>query len=117
MQITLPWFAKELHAHNTGHWRSKASAVKSHREMAFLVAKSLRAKPILGKAKIRYFFFVPDKRQRDEANMVQSCKPYCDGIVDSGLIDGDDWTRLTIAGVNVEVDVKNPRVVIEIEAV
>jgi len=95
---------------------TKAKIVKSHREIACLIAKSLKSKPITSFAKIHYTFFVPNKIKRDESNMIQSCKPYVDGIVDSGLIAGDDWTRLTIAGVSVEVDKSNPRVVISIEA-
>jgi hypothetical protein len=120
MLIELPWInTAELHAHAKGHWRAKSEATKRARRSAKLIAQDgLNRKQLVaftGKAKITYRFFVPDKRQRDEANMIQSCKPYIDGLVDAGLIAGDDWKKLNIAGVSVEVDQVNPRVELEFE--
>jgi crossover junction endodeoxyribonuclease RusA len=115
LSVTLPWISSELHAHAKGHWRSKAAATKACREMAFLVGKSLRPKMPYANAKVFYRFYVPDKRRRDEANMVQAVKPFLDGLVDAGVIAGDDWTVLNTKGIAVAVDRDNPRVVLEFE--
>ena len=106
------------HAHNKGHWRAKAGPIKAMRELAYILAKqALRkhGKPEAEVVGVRYFFRVPDRRRRDAANMMQQCKPYIDGIVDSGLISGDHWEVLRIVGVGVFVDKENPGVTLEFE--
>jgi len=75
-----------------------------------------QAHPIHGRVLVTYSFFCPDNRRRDEANMVQAMKPTLDGIVDSGLIEGDHWQAMTIYGVFTVVDKENPRVEIRISA-
>ena len=45
-------------------------------------------------------------RRRDAANLVQSCKPLVDGVVDSGLISGDHWEVLAIGKVDVVIGAK-----------
>jgi len=65
-------------------------------------------------ASIEYLFFVPDLRQRDEANMIQSMKPAVDGVVDAGIIAGDDWQRLRIASVFTQLDREFPRTVLRL---
>jgi crossover junction endodeoxyribonuclease RusA len=118
MQIELPWISSKLHAHAKGHWRSKATATKEARTDAMLTAKNLlNRKQIVrveSPASVTYRFYIPDMRQRDEANMIQACKPYIDGIADAGLILGDHWKVLSTAGVVVELCRENPRVVLEI---
>jgi len=62
-------------------------------------------------------FFVPDRRRRDEANLIQSCKPAIDGVVDAGVIEGDHWEKLTTGSVRVSIDKNDPRVVLIFEEV
>lgn len=73
-----------------------------------------QAEKLVGSVQIAYLFYVPDLRKRDEANLIQSCKPYIDGIVDSGICEGDDWKRMSIMGVATMLDRKNPRVELHI---
>lgn len=112
--IRLPWPSKKLHAHNEGHWRSKTSAVKASRLTAKICAigaqRHLSDRARWEKATIEYRFYVPNMLRRDEANMIQSCKPAVDGVVDSELIIGDHWTALKTGKVIVELDRENPRV-------
>ena len=106
------------HAHNKGHWKAKARPIKAMRELAYILAKQAMAehgKPNANAVEVRYFFRVPDRRRRDAANMIQQCKPYLDGIVDSGLISGDHWEVLRIVGVGVFIDKENPGVTLEFE--
>lgn len=91
---------KKLHAHNSGSWRGKSSAVKDARLEAGYKAKAA-GEPVAGKAVVDYLFCVPNLRPRDAANMIQSCKPLIDGVVDAGMIEGDHWQALEIGTVRV----------------
>jgi hypothetical protein len=48
--------------------------------------------------------------------MLQALKPSIDGIVDSGLVEGDSWQQMTVYNVSVEIDRKNPRVEITLNS-
>jgi hypothetical protein len=113
ISVTLPWVGSSINVHANGNWRAKANATKTNRRVAFLIASSVRGSLPIDKAIINYTFFVPDKRKRDEANMIQACKPYVDGVVDARVIAGDDWERLSTGKVTVVVDRENPRIVLE----
>ena len=116
IQIDLP--TPTGHAHNKGHWRAKAGPIKAMRELAYILGRQAIAehgKPKANIVGVRYLFRVPDRVRRDAANMVQQCKPYIDGIVDSGLIPGDHWEVLRIVGVQVTIDRENPGVTLEFD--
>lgn len=118
LKLTLPWISSKLSAHNKGHWRSKAQPTADARAKAKAIATRLildGARHLKGKTSVRYLFFVPDNVRRDSANMVQSCKPFIDGIVDAGLVAGDHWQVFRLAGVDVDIDRDNPRVELVIE--
>jgi len=112
--IQLPFPSSKLHAHAKGHWRGKAEATKEARTLAKLTCVNALnrkdARKIEGPVSVLYEFYVPDLRQRDEANLIQACKPYIDGIVDAGLCEGDNWQRMNIIGVSTMIDRDNPRV-------
>ena len=120
MTITLPWIDAKLHAHAGGGLWSKIKATKAGRDHAKLICLDMinrkQVHPIHGRVLVTYSFFCPDNRRRDEANMLQSCKPAIDGIVSSGLIEGDHWQAMTIYGVFTTIDKANPRVEIRISA-
>ena len=116
ISITLP-FESRNHSHNNGHWRVKAPLVRMMRQRAFTLAKTSGFKPIKGKHSISYRFYFPDNIRRDAANYIQSCKPYVDGIVSSGLIEGDHWQVSSIGTVTCSIDKDNPRIEIVIEGV
>jgi hypothetical protein len=112
LMLSLP-FPNNIHAHNRGHWRDKEKATKENRSIAKIVALNAiaaRVSSIFGKHEIGYRFFVPDNRRRDAANMVQQCKPYIDGLVDSKIIEGDHWQISKIWFVEVEISTEYPRV-------
>jgi hypothetical protein len=55
-------------------------------------------------------FLVPDRKRRDRANLIQSCKPIIDGICDAGIVEGDHWEVMSIGEVTVNVSpVKSSR--------
>ena len=113
ISVTLPWVGSSINVHANGNWRAKAASTKTNRRIAYLIALSVRQRQPIDKATIDYTFFVPDKRRRDEANMIQACKPYVDGVVDAKVIAGDDWERLSTGTVKVVVDRDNPRIVLD----
>lgn len=111
--ITLPLAGSQLHAHNKGHWRTKAPYIKARRRLAAAEAAIAMAEQNYTPSKrsqIEYRFYVPNNGVRDTVNMMQSEKATIDGFSDAGLIKNDRWQYLTIAGVFVEVDKDNPRV-------
>ena len=114
IKIVLPYNAKN-HSHNKGHWRAKSAMVKAMRELAAWQAKIGDYEPITGSHKVSYRFYFPDNRKRDLINWAQSCKPYIDGIVDAGIIEGDHWQISGIGTITACVDKANPRIEITIE--
>jgi hypothetical protein len=117
VNIELP-YPDEVHSHNKGHWATKTRGVKEMRQTAKLVAidaMNRGVKPIAGRHKINYFFSVKDNRRRDRANMLQQCKAYIDGIVESGLIEGDHWQISELGSVEVRIDKAGAAVIIQIE--
>jgi hypothetical protein len=129
MKLTLPVpNMSALHAHTSGNRftrdkitnLTKSEATKKAKEQAYYdCLDGINRKelvPLCGKVLISYAFFVPDAKTRDEANMIQACKPYIDGIVKSKLIEGDDWKRMNIYNVTTQIDRKNPRVEITLNS-
>jgi len=104
--IELP-YPDKVNSHNKGHWATKSSAVAKMRHQAKLAAidaMNRSGERFVGSHQISYCFSVKDNRRRDLANMIQQCKPYIDGIVDSGLIAGDHWQISFIGAVSVLID-------------
>jgi hypothetical protein len=110
MTITLPLPPRALHAHTTGHWWAKSAPTKKARKEAANIASAYRRQRIEGRAVVSYDFYWPDRRRRDNANAIQSCKAYMDGIVDTGIIEGDHWEVLELGHGRSHVDKVNPRV-------
>lgn len=107
-----------MHAHTSGNRFTKSKATKEARRHSRLICIDMQNKSevqkLTGRVLIIYDFFCPDNRRRDAANMVQSCKAYIDGVVDSLLVEGDHWQVMTIYGINCQIDRKNPRVELRI---
>lgn len=79
--IVLPWPPSSLSGHAEGHWRTKATTTKLHREWARLA--TLAAGPISlpdsGDIPIRIRFVPPDRRG-DRTNFPNRLKAGLDGI-------------------------------------
>lgn len=88
--VELPWPSKTLSPNARVHWRQKASAVKTARTAAwgavlacFGASPSLRSKAV----RLAITFSPPDRRRRDDDNIIGSFKPYRDGIADALGVD------------------------------
>jgi Holliday junction resolvase RusA-like endonuclease len=84
------------------HWTAKRNAVKRLREETAWECRK-REWPVnpLNKAVISYTFEVRAKRKYDLDNMLARCKALQDGLVDGGVITGDDYCHLSIGKVEI----------------
>lgn len=80
-----------------------------------MIARSARARPIKGRARIVATFYARVARRRDPDNALALLKPYIDGIVQAGLLADDDAGCVEYAPIVFAVDRNNPRVELRIE--
>lgn len=71
------------------HWRAQAARVKTWREYAYLAALESRV-PACGRIEVELIGQAPDRRIRDESNLMPTMKACVDGLVDAGVVPGDD---------------------------
>jgi crossover junction endodeoxyribonuclease RusA len=87
--VTLPWPAKELSPNARMHWAQKAKFAKAYRMACFtLCLQAKLAKPETeGRLHLWLDFYPPDRRHRDDDNMIASFKAGRDGIADALGVD------------------------------
>ncbi len=89
----------------------KASAIKRYRALACLAVENECVETMpWEKVAVQAEFFHKDKRKRDEDNSMGSLKAAYDGIVDSGLVEDDDYEHMQRSSPVFSVDKKHPRV-------
>lgn len=96
MLIVIPGTPPSPNRTRAGHWRRRYKSDQQWRSDARLLAIDARNR-LRGvtfpwpRVALRYVWVVPDdRRRRDPDNWVAACKPILDGIVDAGIIPGDD---------------------------
>ncbi len=89
--LTLPVPSPMLSPNARPHYMAKAKVTKQHRQAAALVAMGAlnRNEPRWKRASVQLAWTFPDKRKRDQDNLLARCKAYFDGLRDAGLIDDD----------------------------
>jgi crossover junction endodeoxyribonuclease RusA len=96
MIVTLPWPDKRLKPNGShGHWAVVSKARKLAREAARLLTSDAMQKHLATRAHfegehplpITVTFYPPDRRRRDDDNMVASFKGFRDGIADALGVD------------------------------
>jgi|GEM_PF-292933 len=97
--IVLPWPPKELSPNARVHWAKKSKAAKKYRTECFLLAKKAGiAAPQSGEITFALEFVAPDRRKRDDDNLLASCKAMRDGVADAlGIDDNRFITQLRIS--------------------
>jgi crossover junction endodeoxyribonuclease RusA len=86
LTVTLPWPPKEVSPNARVHWRRKHKAAAKQKVDALLVATSaMRAAGVeVGDLepplRVKVDFYPPDRRARDQDNMVASMKSALDGV-------------------------------------
>jgi hypothetical protein len=74
-------------------WAEKARRTKAWRDLACVMATQFNL-PWLPKAHIIADLHFPDRRVRDANNYADTAKACIDGLVDAGMFDDDDHTRV-----------------------
>lgn len=89
MSVELPWPPKELSPNARVHWSKKSKAAKSYRAACrYLFLQANVATPeTTGRLHLWLSFFPPDRRHRDDDNMIAAFKSGRDGIADALGID------------------------------
>lgn len=88
MSLILPWPPRECSPNWRGHWASRAAAVKRYRAHCWALAKEARLRiDWEGDVHLWLDFVPPDKRARDDDNIIASFKGGRDGLADALGID------------------------------
>jgi crossover junction endodeoxyribonuclease RusA len=91
-EFFLPWPDRRLSPNAREHWACVARAKKRAKLCAYYSAKEAG----LGKIEadslsVRYAIYPPDRRARDQDNIIASLKAYADGIAEAIGIDDSKW--------------------------
>ncbi len=81
--ITLPWPPKELSPNARLHWSKKSKAAATYKQACYMLAIQAGAKagiPWDGDIHLWIDFYPPDRRQRDDDNMIAAFKSGRDGL-------------------------------------
>ena len=95
MKIVLPWPDRRLSPNSRAHWAVLAKVkTKARTDAAYLTYDAMQKHLATqahfqgeGKLPFRVTFYPPDKRHRDDDNMVASFKAWRDGIADALGVD------------------------------
>lgn len=88
MEITLPWPPKHLSPNSRVHWAVRSKAAKAYRQMCYLAALSSKARiDWEGEIHLWITMYPPDRRRRDDDNVIGSFKSGRDGIAQALGVD------------------------------
>lgn len=89
MNVTLPWPPKELSPNARLHWAKLAKAKKAYRQHCQLLAleAGIRGPVPDDRLHVELTFYPPDRRHRDQDNMLAAMKSGLDGLADALRID------------------------------
>lgn len=80
MIVTLPWPPKELSPNTHCHWRVAHAKAKVYKQACFVLTKAARLKiDWAGPIHVWMTFYPPDRRKRDDDNMIAAFKHGRDG--------------------------------------
>lgn len=86
MIVDLPFPPAELNPNKRLHWAAKSNAVKSYREACMVIASKERTSCMRDSGRpinVTITFTVPDRRWRDDDNIIGSFKAGRDGLADA----------------------------------
>lgn len=115
MQITLPFPDRRLSPNTRYHWRARQEPKRTAREMACFTALQLAQEmsaPLTGELRVAYRIHPPDRRRRDQDNIIASLKSAIDGVCQALAINDSQFKETVITWGE---PVKGGQVVMEIE--
>ena len=81
IELTLPWPPRELSPNARTHWRKKAPITKAYKHACWALCKEAgMVAPESPRIALWITFYPPDRRNRDDDNIVSSFKAGRDGI-------------------------------------
>jgi crossover junction endodeoxyribonuclease RusA len=87
-QIVLPWHPKELSPNARIHWAQRSKIAKAYRAACYTLTKQSGAViDWAGDVHAWIDFYPPDRRQRDDDNMISAFKAGRDGMADALGVD------------------------------
>lgn len=87
MTLILPWPPRELSPNARTHWSKKSKRAKHYRLTCMLLCKQAGIKAPAGKISLGLEFIPPDRRRRDDDNLVAAFKSGRDGLADALKVD------------------------------
>lgn len=88
MIVTLPWPPKELSPNSRCHWRAAHAKAKVYKQACFVLTLSERIKiDWSGPIHVWITFYPPDRRYRDDDNMIAAFKHGRDGVAQALGVD------------------------------
>ena len=85
-KVILPWPPKELSPNARNHWAKTAKFKKHYRQICWAIAYKAKIKVLTtgdDPIHLGVTFFPPDRRHRDDDNMIASMKAGLDGLADA----------------------------------
>jgi len=98
MSLVLPWPPAILNPNVRAHWARKADATKQYRLHCFVLAQQAKLTKPKGRAVLSLTFCPPDKRRRDDDNMLAAFKAGRDGIAQALGIDDNKLSLMIEVG-------------------
>ena len=112
-RIELPWPPRDLSPNSRVHWSVRAKAAKNYRETCWALTMASNVKP--GSARpimLKVTFLAPDRRRRDDDNIIAAWKAGRDGLADAWGVDDRHFSVAYFCGAE---PVKGGMVIVEIK--
>lgn len=97
-ELTLPWPPAACSPNAREHWRRKSAAARRYRATCHLLTKQAGIKAPEGEALLMLEFVPPDRRRRDDDNLLAMFKAGRDGLADAlGIDDNVFATQIRVS--------------------
>ncbi len=98
MELTLPWPPAVCSPNARVHWSRKSKAAKTYRYACFLLARQAGIQAPKSGALLMLEFVPPDRRRRDDDNLLAMFKAGRDGLADAlGIDDNVFATQIRVS--------------------
>lgn len=89
MNVVLPWPPKDLSPNARVHWSRRSKAAKAYRAACWAACLEAGLRSIAWEGEIHLWisFVPPDRRHRDDDNMISAFKSGRDGLADALKVD------------------------------
>ncbi|MCP8465912.1 endodeoxyribonuclease RusA [Pseudomonas sp. ZM23] len=87
MTLILPWPPRELSPNARTHWSKKSRVARNYRRTCQLLAFAASMKAPPGQIRLILEFVPPDRRRRDDDNLIAAFKAGRDGLADALRVD------------------------------